>query len=194
MKPRHSPHLWKLAALVLVALVLVWAVASPPWTAAFAQSTDGLRIVVLDVNQILRDSDPVRALRRDIENKRSVYQTELRKQEDELRAADQELKRQLSILSAEARAQKRKELEVRAADLQRVFLSRQRDLERTFSQGIGKVRKVLIEVSKEMALERNLDIIIQKASVVLTVRDLDITAEVLKRVNERLPSVTVPPN
>ena len=187
MRPRHSPHLWRLAA-----LVLVWAVASPLWTAAVAQSTEGLSIVVLDVDLILRASDPARALRQDIENKRSLYQTELRKQEEELRAADQELKRQLSILSAEARAQKRKELEERAADLQRVFLSRQRDLERTFSQGIGEVRKVLIEVSKEMAVELNLDVIIQKTSVVLAVREIDITEEVMKRVNKRLPSVTAP--
>lgn len=187
MKPRPSPHPWKLAA-----LVLVLAVAAPLWTASFAQSTDGLAIAVLDVDRILQGSDPARALRQDIENKRSVYQTELRKQEDELKAADQELKRQLSILSAEARAQKRKVLEERAADLQRVFLSRQRDLERTYRQGIGEVRKVLIEVSKEMARERNIDVIIQKTSVLLVVRDLDITEEVLKRVNERLPSVTVP--
>ena len=43
-----------------------------------------------------------------------------------------------------------------------------------------------------MALELNLDVIIQKTSVVLAVRELDITEEVMKRVNERLPSVTDP--
>ena len=187
MKPRHSPHPWK-----LVALVLVWAAASPPWTTAFAQSTDGVTIAVLDVDQILRNSDPVRALRQDFEKKRSVNQKELRKREDEIIALDQELQRQRSILSAEARAKKRKELEALVADRDRVSRSGERDLERTYRQGIGEVRKVMIEVSKEMALELNLDIIIEKASVVLIVRDLDITEEIMRRVNKRLPRVTVP--
>ena len=177
---------------MLTRCLLVLGLASFLASGAHAQAAGGSVIGVLDLDRILRESEAAKTLRQRIEEHRTAYQAEIRKKEQALGAADQELARQRSVLSAEAFAQKRKELEERAAGLQREFVSRQRELERAFGQGIGQVRTAVIEVSKELALERKLDIILLKVSVLLIVREVDITDEVLKRLNERLSMVEVP--
>ena len=47
----------------------------------------------------------------------------------------------------------------------------------------------LVEVAAEIATEQKIDIIFLKATVVLVNRELDITEDALKRLDENLPSV-----
>ena len=107
----------------------------------------------------------------------------------QLRAADEELARQRAILSAEAFAAKRKELQEQVGHLQRDFTARQKELEQIFAKGMAKVRRALVEVAAEIATEQKIDIILLKATVVLVSRELDITEDALKRLDEKLSSV-----
>ena len=97
--------------------------------------------------------------------------------------------RQRAVLSAEAFAAKRKELQEQAYSLQQDFVSRQKEMEEFFGRGIRQVRKALAEVAKEIADERGINLILLKATIVLASRELDITEEALRRLDERLPSV-----
>jgi Skp family chaperone for outer membrane proteins len=159
---------------------------------AQAQSTDAIGIAVIDTQTIYRESEAVKALQDRIDTQRSAYQEELRKKEDSLRAADQELVRQRTILSAEAFAQKRRELEEQVATLQGEVQSRRSGLEKQFNQGMKQVQRVLVEIAREIAEERGVDLVIEKGAIVLVRPELEITSEVLKRLNEKLPMVQVP--
>ncbi len=154
-----------------------------------AQAGDPPIVAVLDMERVLRTAKASAGLREEIDKQRTVHQGELRKQEEALRAADEELARQRAILSAEAFAVKRKELQEQVGNLQRDFTSRQKALEQTFAKGMGKVRRALVEVAAEIATEQKIDIIFLKATVVLVNRELDITEDALKRLDENLPSV-----
>ena len=94
---------------------------------------------------------PLHTLRAEIDKQRQAHQTTLREQENALRTADQELARQRAVLSAEAFAAKRKELQEQANSLQQEFVSRQKEMEELFGRGIGQVRKALAEVAREIA-------------------------------------------
>ncbi len=173
-----------------VSLVLIFAAC---WVAiprpALAQ--EGTVIAILDMERILRDSKAATTLRQEIDKQRQVHQTKLQEQEKALRTADQELARQRSVLSAEAFAAKRQELQEQAMGLQQEFVSRQTEMEELFGKGIGQVRNALAEVAKEIAEERGISLILLKATIVLADRDLDITEEALRRLDERLPSVNL---
>ena len=56
---------------------------------------------------------------------------------------------------------------------------------------MGKIQKVFREVSAQIAKERKLTMVMRKSAVVLSPAKMDITAEVLKRLNQRLPRVAV---
>ncbi len=161
----------------------------PPEAAADAQPAP--RFAIIDVQQVLRESEAVISLNREIEKLRTAYQGELREKEEDLRGADQELSRQRTVISDEVFAQKRQALEAQVSTLQREVQGRKRALDRTFSTGLAQVQAELAKVAKAIAEERGLDLIFSKATVVIVKPEFEITAEASKRLNQRLPSVAV---
>ena len=149
-------------------------------------------LAIIDVQKVLRDSVAVKSLTAQIAQQRDKYQLELQKKEEELRTADNELARQRTILSAEAYAQKRSELEQQVGDLQRQVQERKRGLDQLFGQGMSQVQNELANVATEIAEERNIDLVLSKATVVIVKPKFDITDEALKRLNARLTSVALP--
>ncbi|HEX2116775.1 MAG TPA: OmpH family outer membrane protein [Alphaproteobacteria bacterium] len=151
----------------------------------------GTAIVVADVVTILRDAQAVQGIRTQIERQRNTYQAELQKQENELRNADQELAKQRSILSPEAFAQKRRELEKRVSDAQQSVQDRRRSLDTGFNTAMQKVNDAMIQVIGEIVQEKKYQIVMTKTQVVMVQTALDITPEVLRRLNRKLPTVAV---
>jgi len=160
--------------------------------AGFAQEAEVPAVAIIDVQKVLRESVAAKSLTGKIEVERNKYQKELRAQEDTLRTADQELARQRTILSTEAYAQKRGDLERQVATLQRQARERKKSLNQRFGQGISQIQNELATVAKEIAEERGLDLILSRASVVLVKPRFDISDEALKRLNARLKTVALP--
>lgn len=159
--------------------------------AAYELPPAGTAIVVADVVAILRDAQAVQGIRTQIERQRNTYQAELQKQENELRNADQELAKQRPLLSPEAFAQKRRELEKRVSDAQQSVQDRRRNLDTGFNSGMQKVNDAMVQVIGEIVTEKNYQIVLTKSQVVIVQTALDITPEVLRRLNRKLPTVAV---
>ncbi len=176
----------------LLALLLLAAVVVGGWSARAADSPPPSAIGIIDMQRILRESSAVKALTESIEAQRAAYQEELRAKEQQLRQTDQELARQRSVLSPESFAEKRNELQRQVLDAQREIEQRKRNLDEQFGAGMQQVERVLIEVAQEIARERELDLVLAKATVVLVRTDLEITDEALERLNARLPRVEIP--
>jgi len=181
--------LWRfyLGAVVLAAVIL--ASGSSP---AVAQDMAAPVLAIIDVQKVLRESVAVKALTASIEEQRDKYQQELRQKEETLRGADQELAKQRTILSAEAYAEKRRELEQQVGTLQRQVQERKKELDQLFGQGMSQAQNELANVAKEIAEERGIDLILSRATVVIVKPKFDISNEALTRLNARLKSVAVP--
>jgi outer membrane protein len=164
---------------------------APAASGTFELPPAGTPIVVTDVVKILREAQAVQGIRTQIERQRNAYQAELQKQESELRNADQELAKQRALLSPEAFAQKRRELEKRVSDAQQSVQDRRRNLDTGFNAAMQKVNDAMVQVIGEIVQEKNYQIVLTKTQVVIVQTALDITPEVLRRLNRKLPSVTV---
>ncbi|MFQ5773192.1 MAG: OmpH family outer membrane protein [Kiloniellaceae bacterium] len=188
-----SLHRHTLRAAAVLLLISPWLFAEAP---ARAQDAKAPVFAIIDVQRILRESTAVRGLAKRIERRRDQHQAELRKMEQNLRDADRELARQRTVLSADAFAEKRKELQRQVAMLQREAKQRKRSLDQTFAKGMAQVQKELTQVAKAIAEERGLDLILTKATVVIVKPGFEITNDALKRLNARLPeiSASVPQN
>lgn len=150
-----------------------------------------LSIAVMDVQSILRVSEASKSIRPQIGELRSSYQASVRKREETLRKAGQDLQRQRAILSADAFAKKRREYETRARAAQAEFQTLKRQLDGAYNIAMGKVQKSILTVAAKIAGERKLDLVLPKSLIILSTKELDITKEVLERVNDILPSVKV---
>jgi outer membrane protein len=185
-----QPRFVQIAAVVLCLVLL----AAPQ--AAFAQaakpSGDGaFAFAVIDVQRVIRDSKATKSIRPQIEKLKGDYEKSFRKQEDELRAADQDLARQRAILSPEAYAERRRQFQQRATGVQREVQETKRSLERALGNAMSRVHTQLREITTEIAKEQKLTAVFPRTAVILVERNYDITVEVLKRLDVRLPSVAV---
>ena len=146
-------------------------------------------IAVIDIQRILSESIAVQTLTREIEIMRSGYRRELRQREGEFREADRNLALERLAMDPETFAQRRQDLQDKAGELQREFDDRKRRLDRLFRQAMARIQQRLAEITEEVAEERSVDLVFGKATVVLVRPDLEITEEVLSRLNETLSEV-----
>jgi outer membrane protein len=150
------------------------------------------RIAVLDVDRVRRNAAAVQAIRTQLGGFLEVYRADTQKEEQEIRAAQEELARKRAQLSADGYAEERKQLEERLADAQGRVQRRRQALERVNMEAMEQVKQTLEAIVAEMAAERQLTIILRKdQAVVFAVSAVEITDEVLRRLDQRLPSVRI---
>ncbi len=186
---------WKSARFALAA-ALGAAVVAATTTSAGAQEIPTAKIAVLDTQKISRNSSAAAGIRDQVKQQRAIYQDDFARQERELRAAEEELTRQRTILSSEAFAQKRREFAARVAAVERGVEARKRELDQAYGTGIKQVERALAGIITELAKERGFNLVLSRTRVQSLVLYVDsalyISDEVLLRLNKRLPSVKVP--
>ncbi len=161
--------------------------------AADAQDDKGeLRIAVIDMQRILSRSTVVAGLTERIEEQRAHFRNALREQEEAFRESDRALAQDRATLDPTTFAERRQALQTKAGQLQREFDDRKRELDRLFRQGMAQVQEQLTTILQEISSERGLDLVLGKATVVLVSPDLEITEQVLARLNERMKEVDLP--
>lgn len=176
---------------IILALVLVIQAFAAPVSSAQDAGNGTPKIAVIDMQKIMRESEAVQSIQRQIEQQRSEYQEQLRQKEQQLRTADEELTRQRSVLSSDAFQKKRRELEEQVGTLQRDIQSSKRQLDQNYSKAMKSVQQKLVEIVGDIASKRNLDMVIGKTTVVLVKPELDITDAALERLNATVTSVDV---
>jgi Skp family chaperone for outer membrane proteins len=148
-------------------------------------------VAVLDVQRILIDASAVKNIREQITKFGTKFEEEIEKDRNEIRVANQELARQRTILAPEAFAEKRRKFEQRVVEVQRLVQKRQRELDKSRNEAMITVNKVYTGIVGNIAGERNLAVILRKNQTAYAVNSLDITMEVLKRLDKKLPTVKV---
>ena len=177
--------------LVLAFLMLgAWSIGSPP--AARAQELPSTVAAVIDYQRILKEAKAARSIREQIEARRKTYQDEISGEEQRLREADQAFAKQSSIMSPEARAEKRREFEKEVVEVQRLVQERRSELDRASAMALNEVKKVLIEIVTGMAQEHGFNLVLPSSGVLFFSRKLDLTEDVLAKLDARLPHVDVP--
>ena len=162
-----------------------------PWQhqGAAAQKLPTTIAAVIDYQRILRDAAAARSIREQIEARRKAYQEEISKEEQRLHEADKEFAKQRSVLSAEAFAEKRREFEQDVAEVQRMVQERRRELDRMSAAALNEVKEALIDIVTSIAEERGFNLVLPSSEVLFFSRSLDLTEEVLAKLDARLPQV-----
>ncbi len=147
---------------------------------------------VIDYQRVLREAKAARSIREQIETRRKLYQDQIAKEEQKLNDADKELAKQRAVLSAEAFKDKREEFQKKVAGVQRMVQERRRTLDQTSASALNQVRNAMIEIVSELSAERGFNLVMPSSAVLLFSPKIDLTVEVIKRLDGKLPSVKVP--
>lgn len=159
--------------------------------AARAQGTAPESIAVIDIDRVRRTASAVQSIRSQLGSYLEIYRTETQREEQELRAAQEELAAKRAVLSADGYAEERQKLEGRLVDAQGRVQRRRQALERVNVEAMEQVKQTLEGIVGEIARERQLAIILRKDQVVFVSPDLEITNEVLRRLDQRLPNIAI---
>jgi Skp family chaperone for outer membrane proteins len=181
-------HPRPLLILVVVMLGLAWGPARMPR----AQQLPPAVAAVIDYQRILRDAAAARSIREQIESRRKDYQDEISKQEHRLYEADKAFAKQRSLLTPEAFADKRRAFEEDVSEVQRLVQERRRELDRVAEVALNEVKIALIEIVTGIAEERGFNLVLPSSEVLFFARKIDLTEEVLAKLDAMLPDVTVP--
>lgn len=151
-------------------------------------------IAIVDVNYVRSNSAAGRNITNQLRAIQDVFSAEISKIEDQLRVQDQELQRQQAILAPEAFAGRRREFEAAVDAAQRLVDDRNRTLDRLLSEAMTKVNTSLSQVLQDLSATRAYNVVVDRNNTLLwySAQTMDLTAEVLAQLDQRLPTVEVP--
>ena len=149
-------------------------------------------IALVDMQRVIVKSAAGRSIQAQLDTERRKIRDQLAKLEEELKSGDNELRRQRSVMSQEAFNEAAQSLQRKQADAQRV----QQDRQEAFTKGQNDALNVVIDnmrdIVQQIAAERKVGLVLSKQVVIsMTDKNMDITDDVIQRLNTKLPSVTV---
>lgn len=168
-------------ALCLVALVAI----SP----AHAEDLKGVGVV--NIPKIMRDSKAANSVREQLKNKQKAFQSELDAKEKALLQEDQDLAKQRNTLSQEAFEQKVAAFRKKAMGVRQEIQEKRAQLDKGFEGALTKIQDTTLTIVKEVASEKSLKLVVSSSTVLYADSTMDITNEVLNRLNTKLPNVSV---
>jgi outer membrane protein len=148
-------------------------------------------IGVVNTVLIQEQASAMKSIKEQMQKEEGSLKGELDKREKDLRAADQDLQQQRTLLSADAFAERRRTFEQQVGESQRYMAARKHQLDLAFADGMHQVELALNGILKDMAAERGLNIIIPKNQLLLADEALDITDDVRQRLDKKLARVAI---
>ena len=160
----------------------------PPPTPLTAQN---LTVMVVDVQALLQNSKAAKMVRSQIEQKRGEYTKEISHQEELLRAERDALQRQQASLSPESLNQKGRDFQQKVNDLERNVQGKRQALEKSNGDALQKIQEEMLKIIADIAKQRKANLVFQRTDLVLFDQAFDVTDEVLQKLDEQMPTLTV---
>jgi Skp family chaperone for outer membrane proteins len=149
-------------------------------------------IAVLDYARLLQASDAAKDIRRQVKFYGDSFRDVVQAEEDRLRKMEAELKRQRSVVSAAAYKERRQNFKSQVIRAQRQGQNFKRDLEKALKLAMTQLQQAVIPVVKKLTEEKGYTIVVDNSQVLFASRALDITEEVMDRLNRKIRTVAVP--
>lgn len=149
-------------------------------------------VAIVDYQRVLRDSLASQSIRRQVEDLRVRFEQEIGEQRERLEAADSALNDERTSLSAEAYRDRRREFEGEVATVQRLVQERRRTLDEASAEAFQRVRDEIVDVMNDLGDVYAFNVVLPRSDVLVFTPDIDLTAEVMTALDERLPIVPIP--
>lgn len=143
------------------------------------------RIGLVDLDGVLRQSSGTAKVRQLLDEQRLTFQEEFAQREAELQATEKALQADRELLSEDAFNERLKAFEDEVAEVQRQIQYRRQALDRAFQEAQRNLRGLALDIVKQIASERKLDLVLSQESALIFLPTLNISEEVLARLDER---------
>lgn len=149
------------------------------------------KIAVVDMQFIVQQSTAGKSVRDQLDKQREKYMKQIKKKEDELLSTEEELKRQRGVMKPEEFEAKRVEFEKKISAAQAEAQKLKASLERAYSESMTKLRAETAKIVADVARAQGVTVVLSRQSVVLADKSLDITPQVVEKLNSSLKDIPV---
>ena len=155
--------------------------------------TPGAVIGILSVPDVLRISTAYQQGDKELAARRQKLNVDAQKEQTALRDLGQALANDRAKLTPEQIRNKERELQDRVNESRRKFGERNRIIQEAGQYVMAQIDRTLEQVAQQVALSRGVNLVLNRAQILGTTADFDLTPQVAEVLNQVLPSVLIPP-
>jgi len=160
-------------------------------TAPASQSMEVRRIGLADLNGILRAADANVKVRELLDTQRQKFQDESSLVEAELQQTERDLMSKRELLSAEEYDKQIKAFQARVTQLQQDIQRKRQAIDNAYQKAQSDIRAEALSIITEIARDMNLDLVLNREASLIFLPHLNISDEVLTRLNERTKNARI---
>jgi Skp family chaperone for outer membrane proteins len=158
------------------------------------QATPAAIVGILSVPDVLRVSTAYQAAYKELNLRGQKLNEDAQKEQAALRDLGQAFGAERAKLSPEQIRAKEKEIQERATEAQRRFGERNRIIQEAGQYVMMQINRSMEQVAQQVALSRGINLVLNRAQILGTTADFDLTPAVADVLNKTLPGVIVPPD
>ncbi len=151
-------------------------------------------IGILSVPDVLRFSVAYQAFDKEMNARKQKLNEDAQKEQVALRDLGQALGRDRAKMRPEEIRAKEREYEDRVNESRRKFAERGRIIQEAAQYGIAQIDRTLEAITQQVSVARGVTLVLNKAQLIGTSGEFDLTPQVVDVLNKILPSVVIPPD
>jgi len=164
---------------------------SPPEETKTSQSMEVRRIALVDLDGVLRAADANGRIRELLDGQREKFQEEFREIEVDLQQNERDLLAKRELINKEEYDKLVTAFQARVSEVQREIQYKRQSIDNAYQKALGDIRTLAIEVITQIAAERKIDLILKRDASVIFLPHLNISNEVLTRLNDRTKNARI---
>jgi len=158
------------------------------------QATPAAIVGILSVPDVLRVSTAYQAAYKELNARGQRLNEDAQKEQSALRDLGQAFAGERVRLTPEQIRTEEKRIQERATEAQRRFGERNRIIQEAGQYVMLQINRTMEQVAQQVALSRGINLVLNRAQILGTTADFDLTPAVAEVLNKALPSVVVPPD
>ena len=160
-------------------------------SAPSSQSMEVRRIALADLNGILRSADANVKVRELLDAQRQKFQDEFSIVEAGLQQTERDLMSKRELLSAEEYDKQIKAFQARVTQLQQDIQRKRQAIDNAYQKAQSDIRAEAFAIITEIAKEKKLDLVLRRDASLISLPHLNISDEILSRLNERTKNARI---
>ena len=158
---------------------------------AAEKSMEVKRIALVDIEGVLRAADANNRVRELLDGQRAKFQEEFRAIEVDLQQSERDLLAKRELVAKDEYDKLVTEFQARVSSVQKEIQYKRQSIDNAYQKALSDIRGLAIEVITKIASERKIDLILKRDSSVIFLPHLNISDEVLTRLNERTKNARI---
>lgn len=150
-----------------------------------------INIAVVDVDAILSGSKAAKSIKSQVDKKRKGFLKDVKTAEDKLRKEQKAIEAKRADMSKEELFKKAQEFEKGRMDARKSIQEKKAKLDKAYTESMKSLTKTIFDVCQEIADERGIDLVITRQNIIVGNLSLDITKDVMERMNKKLPKLSL---